>query len=288
MTWTLSAFADEAGPSTDDQIAALQKAGLKHIDLRGVDGHNISALPLDVAKAAAAKLNAAGVTVNMFGSPLGKIDISDDLQVDLDKLRHLGQLANVFNCRAVRIFSYYNKQQAPLEQWRRESLDRLARLRDLAAKLNLVLYHENERHIFGDRCDQVVEIADNLHDGKVFKLIFDFDNYNQSGDDVWSNWLKLRERNDAFHLKDSNKNNQHVPIGQGNGQAPRILADAVARGWTGPAILEPHLKHSKAIQATHVSGSESKAFVDLSAGECFAIAADAAVKLLAQVKAPWR
>ena len=43
-----SAFADEAGSSCEEQIAALQRAGLDMIDVRSLDGFNVSALPLDV------------------------------------------------------------------------------------------------------------------------------------------------------------------------------------------------------------------------------------------------
>jgi hypothetical protein len=47
---------------------------------------------------------------------------------------------------------------------------------------------------------------------------------------------------DALHLKDSDETGQHTPLGQGAGDCQRILDDAVARGWSGPVTLEPHLK----------------------------------------------
>ena len=109
MTWHLSAFTDEAGDSCEAQIAAAQSNGLKRLDLRGMDGFNCTVMPLDHARGVAEKLAAAGLTVGMFGSPLGKIDIADDMQIDLGKLEHLASLAPILGCRAVRIFSYYNK-----------------------------------------------------------------------------------------------------------------------------------------------------------------------------------
>lgn len=285
MTWTLSAFADEAGPSTDVQIQALQQAGYRHIDLRHVDGHNIAELPLDLAADVRRKLDAAGIRVNMFGSPIGKIDIADDFQIDVRKLEHLGQLADVLGCHAVRLFSYYNKAGLDLAQWQSTALDRLKRLTDLADRLGLVLYHENEKHIFGDRCEQVVAIADALHGQGPFRLIFDFDNYNQSGDDVWANWQTLKDRTDAFHLKDSTAQNMHVPIGQGNGRAREILADALARGWQGPLSLEPHLTRSEAVVATNASGEANRALKDLGPYESFGVAATVATELLREIGA---
>ena len=47
MSWILSAFADEASESIDEQIRALTEAQLTHIDLRSVDGVNICELEFD-------------------------------------------------------------------------------------------------------------------------------------------------------------------------------------------------------------------------------------------------
>lgn len=288
-SWPLSAFADEAAESCDGQIAAIKRAGFKHIDLRGIDGHNISVLPLDKAAIIRGKLDAAGITVGMFGSPLGKIDIAEDFAIDVNKLRHMGALADILGCRSVRIFSYFNKNNAPKDKWRDESLSRLKRLRDLAVELNLTLYHENEGHIFGDKSQDVAVIARELRGDKAggpFRMIYDFDNYNRTGQDGWSIWLEQRGIVDAFHLKDSNAAGAHVPIGEGSTKAKEILADALSRGWAGPLSLEPHLKHSKAVMATGPSGQANVQFAELSEADCFHAAAQTALKLLGGLKAP--
>lgn len=289
MSWTLSAFADEASPSCEAQISALQRAGLSHIDIRNIDGFSIVALPLDQAREIKSKLIDAGISVAMFGSPLGKIDIADEIDSDLEKLRHLGELAPILGCNAVRIFSYYNKGEQPHDRWRQESLARLERLREVAAGCNLVLFHENERHIFGDFCDDVQAIA-GLRDSHL-KLIFDFDNYNQNGEDVWDNWTKLRDVTDAIHLKDSkkiDKQYQHMPAGQGDGQIAKILADAVARNWSGPITIEPHLSHSGAVAATGPSGVANEAYGKMPAPESFHIACEAAKNVLNEAGASWQ
>lgn len=286
MTWTLSAFADEASDTIDGQIQALQRAGYKYIDLRGLGEHNISELPVELAQQAKQKLDAAGITVKMFGSPLGKIDITEDFQIDLDRLEHLAKMRDVFGCNWIRIFSYYNKNGLDKDQWQRESISRLKKLAQRAKELDLVLYHENERHIFGDRCPEVLAIACEVRDGESFRLIFDFDNYNQSGDDVWDNWQQLKDLTDAFHLKDSTKDNVHVPIGQGNGQAKRIMADALARGWDGPLSLEPHVGRSPAVMATGPSGRANEAFADMPRPDSFNVVAGIATDLLKEIGAP--
>ena len=289
MSWILSAFADEAGESTDEQLAVLKQTGLDHIDPRNVDGHTITDLPVDHAREVKARYDEAGIRVNMFGSPIGKIDIADDFQVDLDRLQRLAKLAEVFDCRAVRIFSYFNANSVSEHEWRAASLERLNKLVDLAEKLDLVLYHENEKHIFGEPVRRVTVLRDEIHSrrGERFKMIFDFDNYNQAGEDVWAAWQALGEAAAAIHLKESKRQPdgsfQHVPMGTGDGHAPRVLADLAERGWEGPLTLEPHLAHSAAVLATGPSGAANQALSDLTPAECFAIAADAAKKLLVDV-----
>ncbi|PQV64840.1 Sugar phosphate isomerase/epimerase [Abditibacterium utsteinense] len=285
MNWTLSAFADEAAPSCNAQIAALARAGLKRLDLRSIDGHNISDLPSDVARKVKNSLDDSRVTVQMLGSPLGKIDIAEDFNADLQKLRHIGEVAQILGCQAVRIFSYYNAHSVSHAEWMAKSLARLEQLRDEAKNLGLVLFHENERHIFGDLGDDVLQIAA-LRDAN-FQLIFDFDNYNQSQEDVWQTWQKLADVTDSFHIKDSTSENQHVPAGQGSGQIPAILADAVKRGWSGPLSVEPHLSHSGAVAATGPSGAQNETFSAMPTQESFHIAVEAAKAVLQNAGARW-
>jgi len=287
MPWNFSAFADEAGGQIDQQIQALHDAEMHFIDLRNVNGHSIVKLPEDEAKAIKAQLDEAGITVNMFGSPIGKIDIADDFQTDLDRLDHLAKMRDVFGCSAVRMFSYYNrKEEKPLDEFAKVAMDRLQQLKDKAGELGLVLFHENERHIYGDRLPEVLDIS-RLRDGKTFKMIYDFDNYNQSGDDCWENWDKLRNLTDAIHFKESNEKNEHVPMGTGAGQVHKILTDAVKIGWAGPVILEPHLSHSDAVMATGPSGASNQALKDMTDAECFQVAVDAAKKVMQDVGAKW-
>jgi sugar phosphate isomerase/epimerase len=288
MDWTLSAFADEASEKIDEQIDALRQAGIGHVDLRNVDGHNISALPLDLASQVAAKLQAADIRVGMYGTPIGKIDISDDFAVDQAKLSHIGALSKIFGSRNVRIFSYFNKKKAPHDAWRTESLARMRKLCDQAAELGLVLYHENEKDVFGEQLRDVATLRDEIHRRHpgCFKMIFDSDNYNQAGNDVWTNWLELRDTTEAVHFKDSKKQPdgsfQHVPAGEGDGCYRRIIQDLAQRGWSGPMTLEPHLARSKAVLATGPHGKPNEKLSDLSTMQAFQIAAVAVKTLLAE------
>ena len=69
------AFADEASPAIDGQIAAMRRNGLNGLEIRGVDGENISTISLEKAKEVRRKLDDAGLCIWSIGSPIGKIDI---------------------------------------------------------------------------------------------------------------------------------------------------------------------------------------------------------------------
>ena len=100
----------------------------------------------------------------------------------------------------------------------------------------------------------------------------------------------LRDLTDAFHLKESSKSAtgefQNVPLGEGNVQSHRILADALARGWVGPLSLEPHLSHSAAVMVTGPTGQQNQKLSDLGPVETFQVAAAAAKTVLGNIKAP--
>ena len=279
MTWTLSAFADEAADSAADQIAALQQAEIDHVDLRSVDGINIVELPVDHAIEVKQMLDDAGIKVGMYGSPIGKTDIADDVAIELGRLDHLGKMLEVFGATNVRIFSFYNKDAVAREDWKAKSFDKLGQLRDRAADLGLVLYHENETEVYGDHPDQIVELA--ALRGDSFKLIYDFANYQRTGAEPWANWQRLKPMTDALHFKDQKANGDHVPIGQGDTKAVEIMADAVATGWSGPCTLEPHLFMSDAVLATNVHGRGDTSLQGKSRGELFQIAAENAHQLMA-------
>ena len=49
--YILSAFADEASASFPEQLEALREAGIDRIEIRGVDGTNVSALTDEIGRA---------------------------------------------------------------------------------------------------------------------------------------------------------------------------------------------------------------------------------------------
>ena len=94
----LCAFADEADERLEGQIEALKRNGISLIELRGIDGVNVSKLTLAEAEKYAQRLADAGIAVWSIGSPIGKVDISVDLEGYLSEVRHVCRLARIIPC----------------------------------------------------------------------------------------------------------------------------------------------------------------------------------------------
>jgi len=209
------------------------------------------------------------------------------VQTDVDRLKHIAELKGVFGATNVRIFSYYNKKnRLSKDDWKATSLEYLSTLKEVAVDAGLVLYHENESEIYGDASDDVLDLTV-LRDGEAFCFIYDFANYIRTGEEGWATWQKMKSTTDCFHFKDQKKNGQHVPMGQGETDAAKILKDAADSGWSGPITLEPHLSFSDAVLATHASGSGDLSLKDMPKHETFHIAAEEARKLIESVGAEW-
>ncbi len=57
----ISGFADEYSPIFDEQLAALNRLGVSHIELRGIDNVNVSDLTGEKLREVREKLSAAGI-----------------------------------------------------------------------------------------------------------------------------------------------------------------------------------------------------------------------------------
>ena len=157
MNYRLCAFADEADQLLTGQIAAMQRNGISLLEIRGVDGENISALSPAKVKEVAHLLKENGLAVWSIGSPTGKIKLSDDWNAHVDSFKGMLDAAAVFGTKAFRMFSFYDAQNE-----KNEVIDRLGLLCDMAKGYDVKLCHENEKGIFGDTPQRVRQLLDAL------------------------------------------------------------------------------------------------------------------------------
>ena len=251
-----SAFADEIGDDLQLQMDVCQANGVRCIDVRGIDGKNVSKMTLAEVAQYKTQMSDRGFSVPCVGSPIGKISIDDDFEEHLDLLKHCCDVAKAFDTDRIRIFSFYPSKGRQICDQREEVMERMSRMVEVAEATEVTLLHENESAIYGETVEGVKDLFETIQ-SKRLEGIFDPANFVVAGiapyDDAWTQGLA--ELTDYFHIKDKRPEDKAcVPAGEGAGQVREILADAKARQWSGYMTLEPHM--AAAGQFSGFSGPE--------------------------------
>lgn len=227
----LCAFSDEYSNDLDKQIEGLKRCNIALMEIRGVNGKNIADIDKETAVEYRKKLDTNGISVWSIGSPIGKVDIETDFDEYLEKVRHICALANIFGTKRVRMFSFFNAYDHS-----ELVMERLRQMVEVAIEYNVVLCHENEKEIYGDTVDRVLEIRDKV---QGLNFVYDPANFIQCKQDCLDALDKLYQFTDYFHIKDVDSDQQLVPSGYGEGRL-RELIKRIDRDTV--LTLEPHLR----------------------------------------------
>ena len=146
--FVLSAFADEAGNSAQEQIKALVENEISYIEPRNIDGKGILTLTDEELRSFKSKLDENGIRVNSLGSPIGKYPIDKPLEDHLVDLKKAFNACKLLKTDKIRMFSFFVEQNA-LKENRDEVVRRLQVMAEMADKEGILLCHENESRIFG-------------------------------------------------------------------------------------------------------------------------------------------
>ncbi len=237
----LSAFADEISAGPDEQLALLDRLGIRHVELRSIFETNVLDLSAAQNHAFRAKLRDRGFKLSAIGSPIGKIKANEPFEAHLARFEHALDLADFYDAPRIRVFSYYIPDGDEPEAHRDEVLRRMAIKATIAADRGVTLFLENEKGIYGDTASRVHEILETV-DSPALRHAFDPANYLEIGQSIDDAWALLRPRTAHIHVKDYDaKLKRNVLTGQGQGQIARIIAEAVADGFEGFCTLEPHI-----------------------------------------------
>lgn len=238
---TLSAFADEISPQPEEQIAVLARHGIRHIEFRSIHGKNVLDLSEDEHADFHSQLRQAGFGLSAIGSPIGKIKITDPFEPHIERYEIALKLASYYQTPRIRIFSFYMPEGENPADHRDEVVRRMKVLATMAEERGVSLFLENEKGIYGDNAERSHDLITAVGSSALGHA-FDPANYLEVGQDINQAWELLRPQVTHFHVKDyCVETHKNVPAGQGNGQIPRLIADAVLHGYKGFCTLEPHL-----------------------------------------------
>lgn len=237
--FVLSAFADEAGSSLDEQIAALKRNEIDFIEPRNINGKPILTLSDKELADVKAALDKNGIKVNSLGSPIGKYPITEPFDKHLVDFKRAIEICKALGTDKMRMFSFFTKQNE-LEKYRDEVISRLNVMSAIAEENGIMLCHENESEIYGQNPKEMLDIMTNV---KGLYGIFDPANYRMNNCDVIEGINATLVNLAYLHIKDAIYESQIiVPAGDGEGKIAEVL-DIVNKATDQVVYLtlEPHL-----------------------------------------------
>lgn len=273
----ISGFADEINEDITVQVKLLKKLGISHIELRSANGKNISDFTPEEAKELKDYLSDNQIRVSAIGSPVGKIQITDDFEPHFKTYQRVVEIAKIMETPYIRMFSFFMPEGEEPGIYREEVFERLQRLIAYAGEQGVVLLHENEKDIYGDNAVRCLQLFEKFY-GDNFKCTFDFANFVQCRQDTIKAYEMLEPYIEYVHIKDALfENGEVTPAGEGDGKVGEILAKLGAKGYSGFLSLEPHLAEFAALKSLE-KNADKRAMTD---GElAFTIAYEALRKIL--------
>ncbi len=283
----LSGFSDEAAinKTAVEQLAAFAAVGLKYHSLRFIDvGEGIKNVML-LTKGEIQKLRAMqkeyGISVSSIGSPIGKVkllDIDDGttnryvpFKQYLEKdVRKACQLAQAFDTKLIRGFSFYHPKGTNPRDHLPQVVDQLGKITDVCESEGLIFGLEVEANLVGQTGKLLAEIHRQVKNPAMM-LIFDGANLVCQGmtpDEVFAEYLAMKPGLGWVHIKDYRHNTasqrlEHideaslknfVPADVGDtgheailrdlaSELPKLEKKLIKRGVPGVFLdLEPHVK----------------------------------------------
>ena len=244
----LSAFSDEYADGLIEQCKALNGFGISYMEMRGVNGKNVSTLTKSEAHEAKTILNDYGIQVSSIGSPLGKIKLDGDRKAHLETAKRVFETANELNAKNIRMFSFYLPEGKTREECRGQVFDELEKLVNLSEEYGVTLCHENEALIYGESPEKCLELL--TYFGGKLKCVLDMGNFVLDGYNPMDAYKLLEKHIEYFHIKDALYAGAIVPAGKGEAQIKEILDDYKINGKKDTFItLEPHLQTFSGLNA---------------------------------------
>lgn len=253
MKFLFSAFADESSNAFSGQIDALKRNDFQYLEIRNLDGKNVSDLTMEEAKAVKQQLADNGLSVWSIGSRIGKVKIEDDFDAHLDLYKYTLDLTKELGADRIRLFSFFMPKEKDPAEFKNLVLDRMAIFASMAKEWGVFACHENEKGIYGDVAERCLHIHQAVPE---LGGVFDPANFVQCGQDTLQAWEMLKNHINYMHIKDAMPDATVVPPGTGVGNVAQLLKYYAAQG--GQVLsLEPHLTNFIGLAGLEQEGDTS-------------------------------
>jgi L-ribulose-5-phosphate 3-epimerase len=251
----LSVLTDEVSASFTEALDWAVRNGFKHVEVRMVDGANVSNLSDADVDRAKREIEKRGLKVSAIASPLFKCALDpsrpvvsgdlfgnkeEDLPTHMRKLPRAIAIAKKLGTRNIRIFSFWREKE-PLKHLP-DIVEHLKNAAALAEKEGVLLLQENENACNGGYAEEVAEIVRRVG-SPAMRVLWDPGNENYGGRSCYpEGYEKVKGLFAHVHLKDSVTGGDGkatcVPIGEGKTPLREQIRALEKDGYQGLYTLE--------------------------------------------------
>ncbi len=242
-----SGISDEAGKSIQKQIQAHDELGWTYMELRMVEGANLTQVPENIFNQVVDELEKHQKKVSCFASAIANWSrpITCDPQIDINDLKNAIPRMHRLDTKFIRVMSYPNDPNSPLpeNEWRNEAIRRMKVLAKIAEDGGVILVHENCSGWGGLSAENSNILLGEVN-SPALKVVFDTGNPVTYGQNSWEYYLQVKKDIVYVHIKDAKKingNDVYCLCGEGDGCVPEIVFDLLKSGYDGGFSIEPHL-----------------------------------------------
>lgn len=257
-------FADEASRGIDGQIKATKELGWKYIESRMIDGTNLTWIDDKKFDEVCAKLEAAGIKVNCFGSAIANWSqkITEPPERSYEEIKRAIPRMKKLGAKMIRIMSFDVPPEERDKDWSAETIKRVKVIAKAAEDGGVICVHENCSGWGGFSYEHSLRLINEVK-SPALKLVFDTGNPMGEDDirgkkpykkqDSLEFYRAVKQHIIYVHIKDGVREDSGVKYtfpGEGMGHVKEIIADLLKSGYDGGFSIEPHMKvvvHDKSV-----------------------------------------
>lgn len=197
VDYIISGIVDEVSPILDEQLMVLNKQKFSHMEIRNIQGFNVTCLSDQDLRILSRKLEFDEVLVTGVYSNIGRVSINDNFDTQLEEFKRVVEVANILSTTRIRISSWFIHENEDYSNYHNKVIEQLGYLSEYAKKQEVYCFLENEKSTYMDTSEKVLAINKDLKD--YIKFAFNPANTIENSYDFYININNLI---DYFYIKD--------------------------------------------------------------------------------------
>ena len=253
----LGILTDEVSGIFPEALDWAAEVGLKHVEIRTVNGANVAVIDDDTARDVRRQVEARGLFVSAVASPVFKCALDpsrpvasgdrfgqqeENVEAHFAKLQRMIAVAKLLGTHRIRVFSFWRERESL--QYREEIVLHLKRAAEIARQNEALLLVENEVACNGGYAAEVAEMVRAV-DSPAVRALWDPGNEAYAGREAFpAGYGHMKDVLAHVHLKDAyirhDGKPRCVPLGSGDVALIPQLKALAADGYDGLFTIETH------------------------------------------------